>query len=112
MGEYMSEKKVKITISRFNPSIDNGPHLQSYEIPITEGMNVLGGLDYIYENLDSTISYYDHAACAQGICKTCMSKINGQPALLCQTRLTDDVIVEPLDRFIVVRDIVTKRRGR
>lgn len=108
----MSEKKVKITISRFNPSLDKEPHLQSYLIPITEGMSVLGGLDYIYETLDSTISYYDHAACAQGICKTCMSKINGQPALLCQTPLNDDTIVEPLDRFIVVRDIVTKRRGR
>jgi succinate dehydrogenase / fumarate reductase iron-sulfur subunit len=112
MGEYMNEKTVKITVSRFNPATDKEAHLQSYLVPITEGMSVLGALDYIYETLDSSLSYYDHAACAQGICKTCMSKINGHPALLCQTQLTEDIIVEPLDRFIVVRDIVTKRRGR
>ena len=106
----MTEKKMKISISRFNPSTDKEPHLQSYLVPITEGMSVLGALDYIYETLDNTLSYYDHAACAQGICKTCMSKINGEPALLCQTQLIDDIIVEPLDRFIVVRDLVTKRR--
>ena len=112
MGENMNEKKVKITISRFNPSVDKAPHHQSYLIPITEGMSVLGALDYIYETLDSTLAYYDHAACAQGICKTCMSKINGEPALLCQTHLVDDVIVEPLDKFIVIRDLVTEKRGK
>ena len=108
----MNEKTVKITISRFNPSTDKQAHLQSYLVPIIEGMSVLGALDYIYESLDNTLAYYDHAACTQGICKTCLSKINGEPALLCQTQLIEDMIVEPLDRFIVVRDIVTKKRAR
>ncbi len=106
----MDEKTVKITVSRFNPSVDKAAYLQSYLVPLTEGMSVLGALDYIYEALDSSLAYYDHAACAQGICKTCMLKINGQPALLCQTPLTDGLVVEPLDRFIVVRDLVTKRK--
>jgi len=108
----MNEKKVKITVSRFNPSIDKEAHLQSYLIPVTEGMSILGALDYIYETLDSTLAYYDHAACAQGICKTCMTKINGKPALMCQTHLVEDVILEPLDKFIVVKDLVTQRRGK
>lgn len=108
----MDEKKVKITVSRYNPSIDKEPHLQSYLIPISEGMSVLGALDYIYEILDNTLSYYDHAACVQGICRTCMSKINGIPGLMCQTHLVEDTIVEPLDKLIVIRDLVTKRRWR
>jgi succinate dehydrogenase/fumarate reductase-like Fe-S protein len=112
MGENMEEKKVKITISRFNPAIDKEPYLQTYLVPVSEGMSVLGALDYIYETLDSTLAYYDHAACAQGICKTCMSKINGEPALLCQTHITGDVIVGPLDKYIVIRDLVTTRRGK
>jgi succinate dehydrogenase/fumarate reductase-like Fe-S protein len=112
MGENMDEKKVKITVSRFNPPTDKEPHLQSYVVPISEGMSVLGALDYIYETLDSTLSYYDHAACAQGICRTCMSKINGTPGLMCQTYLVEDTIVEPLDKLIVIRDLVTKRRWR
>ncbi len=108
----MDEKKVKITISRFNPIIDEKPYLQSYLVPVAEGMSVLGALDYIYETLDSTLAYYDHAACAQGICKICMSKINGEPALLCQTQLVEDMIVAPLDKYVVVRDLVTTRRGK
>ena len=108
----MNEKYVKITVSRFNPSIDKEAHLQSYLIPLSEGMTVLGALDYIYETLDSTLSYYDHAACAQGICKTCITKINGKSALLCQTKLVEDIIVEPLDKFMVIRDLVTARKGK
>ncbi len=107
----MNEKTVTVTISRFDPTKDKKPHLQGYLIPLREGMSVLGALDYIYETLDSTLSYYDHAACAQGICKTCMVKINGEPALVCQTRIEADMIIEPLDKFVVIRDLVTQRKS-
>ena len=86
--------------------------MQDFEVPLTEGMSVLGALDYIYENLDATLAYYDHAACAQGICKTCLAKIDGKGGLLCQTLLKGDVTVEPAGRFKVVRDLVTDSGGR
>jgi succinate dehydrogenase/fumarate reductase-like Fe-S protein len=86
--------------------------MQEFEVPVTEGMSVLGALDYIYENLDPTLAYYDHAACAQGICKTCLAKIDGKPGLMCQTLVKGDVRVEPAGKFKVIRDLVTETGGR
>lgn len=103
-------KTVTVTVARFNPETDETRRWQSYEVPLREGMSVLDGLDYVYEHLDPTLTYYDHAACAQGICKTCTAKISGEPALMCQTLLTGDVTLEPAGRRPVLRDLVTSRR--
>ncbi len=109
----MMEKTVKVNVSRSGAS-GQPATMQTYVVPLCEGMSVLGALDYIYENLDNTLAYYDHSACAQGICKTCLAKINGKAQLMCQTLLEDigsEVTVEPLDKFVVVRDVVTQRGG-
>jgi succinate dehydrogenase/fumarate reductase-like Fe-S protein len=66
-------------------------------------------LDYIYQNLDGTLAYYDHAACDLGICARCTGMINGKPGLLCQTILEGDVTLEPLSPPKVLRDLVTKK---
>jgi len=83
---------------------------QEYEVPFTRGMSVMDGLDYIYEHLDGSLAYYDHAACNQGICRHCLARINGQNGLLCQTLVTEDTTVEPLPMQDVERDLVTKWR--
>lgn len=108
----MTEKKIMLHVLRFHPAMDDVPHFEDFEVPFVEGLTVMGALDYVYEHLDPTLAYYDHAACAQGICKTCMVKINGQPGLMCQTHLSENVVLEPLDGVEVVRDLVTKRRSR
>jgi succinate dehydrogenase/fumarate reductase-like Fe-S protein len=108
----MADRTVNVTVCRYDPARDDAPRMHVYGVPLTEGMSVLGALDYIYENLDATLAYYDHAACAQGICKTCLAKINGKAGLLCQTLLTDDVTLEPAGKFKVVRDLVTETGGR
>lgn len=107
----MSQKNVRVTISRFDPGVDGEPHYQTYEVPLVEGMSVLEALDYIYENLDGSLAYYTHAACRQGICRRCTLRINGKPSLMCQTPVEGDVLVEPPPKFEVVRDLVYRRRG-
>ena len=52
-------------------------------------------LDYIYQNLDSTLAYYDHAGCALGICARCTGRINGKAGLFCQVPVSGDVTLEP-----------------
>ncbi len=108
----MPTQNVNITISRFDPSVDSEPYAQTYAVPIVEGMAVLQVLDYIYEHLDNTLSYYDHGACAQGICKQCTLLVNGKAALMCQTMVTGDTRLEPLPKFKVVKDLVYQRGGR
>ena len=103
---------VRVTVSRFDPSVDEGPYLQTFEVPVIRGMSVLEVLDYIYENLDGSLAYYDHAACQQGICRRCTLSINGKVELMCQTLVEDDLTLEPPGKFTVVRDLVYKRGGK
>ncbi len=54
-------------------------------------------LDYIYQNLDSTLAYYDHAGCALGICARCTGRVNGKAGLFCQVPVSGDVTLEPIE---------------
>lgn len=105
----MSEKTVKIQIFRFNPQKDESPRLQDYDVPLKEGMSAMDALDYIYQHLDGTLAYYDHAGCSLGICARCNGRINGKPGLFCQTPISADTILEPLSKDNVLKDLVFKR---
>ena len=102
----MSNKTIKAKIFRFNPAMDTKSYYQTYEVPLELGMSVMNALDYIYQNLDGSLAYYDHAGCDLGICGRCTARINNKPGLLCQTPLVDDVVVEPLNKDKVLKDLV------
>jgi succinate dehydrogenase/fumarate reductase-like Fe-S protein len=104
-------KTIRVKVLRFDPSVDEAPRYQTYEVPFEEGMSVMNVLDYIYQHLDGTLAYYDHAACSLGICGRCTAKINGRPGLLCQTLVTGDVTVEPISEDHVLKDLVTVRES-
>jgi succinate dehydrogenase/fumarate reductase-like Fe-S protein len=95
---------VKITVARGAGRED------SFRLPMAEGMTVLQALDYVYEHLDHSLSFYDHAACAQGICKRCFLLIDGKVRLACRSIVTGDLRVEPLAKFPCVKDLVYERR--
>jgi succinate dehydrogenase/fumarate reductase-like Fe-S protein len=105
----MPEKMIEVKVFRFDPSVDRGPRYQTYRVPLEKGMSAMTALDYIYQNLDGTLSYYDHAACDLGICARCSGLINGQPGLFCQAVLQGDVILEPSSKERVLKDLVVKR---
>ncbi len=67
-------------------------------------MNVL---DYIYQNQDDSLAYYDHAGCALGICVKCRGRVNGKSSLLCQTLVEEDFTLEPLHEDSVIKDLVS-----
>lgn len=108
----MLERNIKVTVYRFDTFIDEQPYYQTYEVPVVKGMSVLEVLDYIYENLDGSLAYYDHAACQQGICRRCTLSINGKPSLMCQTLVEGDITLEPPSKFEVVRDLVYEIGGK
>ena len=61
---------------------------QTYEVPVlSETMTVMDVLDYIYHNLDHTLSYFRHSSCNQAICGRCLVKMNGKSVLACATRV-------------------------
>jgi succinate dehydrogenase/fumarate reductase-like Fe-S protein len=108
----MVEEKITVKVFRFDPSVDNEPRYQDYEVPFVQGMSAMNALDYIYQNLDSAIAYYDHAGCALGICARCTGKINGKAGLLCQTLVTGDIRLEPLSTLEIIKDLVTRRKEK
>lgn len=91
---------------RFDPHANKEPRYQTYEVPLVEGMSVLDVLDYIYENLDSSLAYYDHAACRYGVCGRCTLVVNGRACVACQTPVTGDITIEPVPKSKIVRDLV------
>ena len=93
-------------------SLDKEPRYQTYQVPSEKGMSAMTALDYIYQNLDSTLSYYDHAGCDLGICARCTGIINGKPSLFCQIVLEDEGTLEPVSKSKVLKDLVTKKEKR
>ena len=105
----MSENTVRIKVFRFNPQKDESPRLQDFDVPLKEGMSAMDALDYIYQHLDGTLAYYDHAGCSLGICARCNGRINGKPGLFCQTPISADTTLEPLSKDNVLKDLVIRR---
>ncbi len=104
----MSEtKKIIVKVHRIDGDRD---WWQDYEIPFMRGMTVLDALNYIRENMDSSLAFRSH--CRMGVCGSCGMIINGRPRLACNTqiaRLNSDVVtLEPLYNFPVVRDLVVE----
>jgi succinate dehydrogenase/fumarate reductase-like Fe-S protein len=111
-GINMQVKSIKTKVFRFNPRQDQDPFFQEYDVPWEPGMTAMDVLDYIYQNLDSTLAYYDHAACKLGICARCTGRVNGKPGLLCQAEVSENMVIEPSSDKNIVRDLVFERANK
>ncbi|MCX7159930.1 MAG: succinate dehydrogenase/fumarate reductase iron-sulfur subunit, partial [Proteobacteria bacterium] len=80
----------------------------TFQVPFTDDMSVLQGLQYIKDYLDGTLSF--RWSCRMAICGSCGMMINGKPELSCKTFLRDllpgPVRVEALAHFPIERDLV------
>lgn len=108
----MREECIQVTVFRYDPFKDTDPYYQTYTVPFERGMSAMNALDFIYQNIDSTLSYYDHAGCALGICARCTGRVNGKSSLLCQTALTGNTVIEPVNASRVLKDLVMKSSER
>ena len=99
---------IEIEVLRYRPEQDEKPFFQSYQVPFSDDMSVLQGLQYIKDELDSTLSY--RWSCRMAICGSCGMMINGVPDLACHTFLRNfypgKLRVEPLEHFPIERDLV------
>lgn len=107
----MFEKIINVKVFRFDPTVDDSPTYQDYQVPWIPGTSAMDLLDYIYQNLDPTLAYYDHAGCTLGICGRCTGRINTRPGLFCQTLVEGDVTIDPVSTDRVIRDLVVSKKG-
>jgi len=95
-----------IEILRFDPTTDSDPYIKKYMVPIVFGMSVTNVLDYIYDNLDSSIAFY--ANCHESVCGRCGLFVNGERKLACTELVTGNIKLEPLPDKKVIRDLVVE----
>lgn len=87
-----------------------GGRFQDYTVPVSEGMVVLDAVHHIQATQAPDLACRWN--CKAGKCGSCSAEINGVPKLMCMTRLDtlplhQPVIVEPMQAFPPVKDLVT-----
>jgi len=100
-------RTIAIDCLRYHPETDVAPRLQRYEVPFTDDMSVLQGLQYIKDHLDGSLTF--RWSCRMAICGSCGAMLNGVPKLGCEHFLRDyypgPLRIEPLNHFPIVRDL-------
>jgi succinate dehydrogenase / fumarate reductase iron-sulfur subunit len=87
-----------------------GGQFRDYQAEVGEGMVVLDAIHQIQAKQANDLSCRWN--CKAGKCGSCSAEINGVPRLMCMTRLDQvpldqPVIVEPMQTFPLVKDLVT-----
>lgn len=95
---------MKITVQRFDPTVDAAPYLSTYEVPHWEHMTALEALCYIYEKYEPISFDY---SCHGRSCGRCGMMVDGKPTLTCIGPIDDsDHTIAPLPGFPVIRDLI------
>lgn len=103
MGD--SAKKItSVTVFRYNPGYDKEPYYVKYEVPYDPNESVLGVLDYIRTYHDSSFSF--RSSCQTGCCMVCTFRLNGKNVVTCRTRMQENMLIEPVNKDKVIKDLV------
>src|SRR3954464_6276129 len=89
---------------------DSNGEFREYTAEVGEGMVVLDAVHQIQATQAPDLACRWN--CKAGKCGSCSAEINGVPRLMCMTRMDDlppdqPVIVEPMQAFPTVKDLVT-----
>lgn len=105
-----------VRVKRFDPTRDERPRFDEYQVPAEPMDRVLDLLHYIKWHLDGTLTF--RKSCAHGICGSDAMKIDGENRLACSTLVHDlgvkeggTVTVEPLPAAQVLKDLVVDTTG-
>ena len=94
---------VKVRIQRCKPG-NPETYYETYEVPLSPGMSVLGVLNYVREKFDSSLGYY--VSCRHGRCGECTVMVNGKAKLSCLTPAKGSMTLQPIRGYEIMRDLV------
>jgi succinate dehydrogenase/fumarate reductase-like Fe-S protein len=80
--------------------------LAEYQVPVETGQSVLGVLQYIYDQLDTTLAFT--CSCRIGLCASCLVRVNGQVVRACTTLADGDMLIEPYKDSARIRDLAAE----
>ena len=98
-----------VTFKIWRGDKDSG-EFKDYETDVTEGMVVLDAVHQI--QAESANDLACRWNCKAGKCGSCSAEVNGNPRLMCMTRLSDldleeSISIEPMQAFPLIKDLVT-----
>ncbi|MCK7458344.1 succinate dehydrogenase iron-sulfur subunit [Idiomarina aminovorans] len=102
-------KKYTFSVYRYNPDVDNAPHMKEYTLEVEENQDlmVLEALIKLKEK-DPTLSF--RRSCREGVCGSDGMNINGKNGLACITHLSSlkstKIVIRPLPGLPVIRDLI------
>ncbi|HCF60536.1 MAG TPA: succinate dehydrogenase iron-sulfur subunit [Myxococcales bacterium] len=117
MADHDSSKTIRLRIKR-QQSPGCEPRWEEFAIAYKEGMNVISCLMEIQRNPvtasgEKTTPVAWEAACLEEVCGACTMRINGRVRQACAVlvdTLEQPVILEPMTKFPVVRDLAVDRQ--
>jgi len=92
-----------IRIKRFDPEKDEDPYWASYRIPFVKTMTAVEALEYLWDQ-GEYVAFRTN--CREFTCGSCAMLINGKPRLACDTILENNMTLEPLSRYRLIKDLV------
>jgi len=105
--------EMQFRIFRHDPQVEAKPHYRSYKVKADPRDRILDCLNRIRWEQDGTLSY--RMSCGHGVCGSDGMRINGVCGLACQQLVKDyegqEVLLEPLPFFPVVKDLVVEMEG-
>jgi len=99
--------KLTLRILRYNPETDEVPYYKEYAVQVEPTDRVLDALNMVKWYQEGALTY--RRSCAHGICGSDAMRINGVNRLACKVLVRDvgdNVTVEPLMGFRVIKDLV------
>jgi fumarate reductase iron-sulfur subunit len=101
-------RTIAVEVLRYQPDRAAAPYVEKFDVPFTDDMSVLQGLQYIKDHFDGSLTF--RWSCRMAICGSCGVMIDGVPSLGCRTFLRDyypgTLRIEAMANFPIERDLV------
>jgi succinate dehydrogenase / fumarate reductase iron-sulfur subunit len=101
-----------LRVRRFDPQTHAGPYWQEFGVALEPHRSVLDAILAAKDGQDGSLGI--RCSCRAAICGSCGVRVNGRPALACNTHLRDaaaagdepTVVVEPMGNMPVLKDLI------
>jgi len=105
------ENNGTVIILRFDPTLDEAPRYERYEVPheYWHHVKVIDTLRYVYEALDPGLSFRE--PCRQQICGACTLLVNKKTVLACDAFSEQEMTIEPAPGRAILKDLITESSG-
>jgi succinate dehydrogenase / fumarate reductase iron-sulfur subunit len=104
----MKSNLFTLRIRRFNKEHDPSHWIETFQVEIRRGMNLLEALIKIQDEEDGTLAF--RYSCRGAVCGSCAMSVDGTVVLACRTHVEDllgkTILIEPLPYFPVIRDLI------